>query len=35
LAKKTTPFDSMYYYDVTVVDGAIHQITQRQALPAC
>ncbi len=35
LAKKTTPFDTTYYYDVTVRDGAINDITQRLAIPAC
>jgi hypothetical protein len=35
LAKKTKHFDATYYYDVTVKDGAIHQITQRVATAAC
>jgi hypothetical protein len=35
LAKKTKHFDSTFYYDVTVTDGAIHQITQRVATAAC
>jgi hypothetical protein len=35
LAKKTTPFTKAYYWDVRVRDGAINDITQRQAIPAC
>jgi hypothetical protein len=35
LAKETTPFNSTYYYDVTVSDGAIHHITQQLSIPAC
>jgi hypothetical protein len=35
LAKQTTPFNDLYYYDVTVKDGAIHRITQKLARPAC
>jgi hypothetical protein len=35
LADKTTPFNETYYYDITVLDGAIHQITERLAVPAC
>jgi hypothetical protein len=35
LAKKTTPFSTTYYYDVTVRDGLIHTITQHLAIPAC
>jgi hypothetical protein len=35
LAKKTTPFDKTYYYEVTVTGGAIHRITQHLAIPAC
>jgi hypothetical protein len=35
LARKTTPFTTTYYYDITVMDGAINQITQRLAISAC
>jgi hypothetical protein len=35
LAKKTKHFDSLYYYDITVTGGAIHQIIQRIATAAC
>lgn len=34
LAKKKS-FDKLYYYDVTVANGAIHQITQHLAKAAC
>jgi hypothetical protein len=35
LAEETTPFDTTYYYDVTVDDGVIHGIAQRLAIAAC
>jgi hypothetical protein len=35
LAKQTTPFNDLYFYEVTVKDGAIHRITQKLARPAC
>jgi hypothetical protein len=35
LAKKTTPFDKTYYYDITVAGGAINRIAQHLAIPAC
>ena len=35
LAKRTTPFDSLYYYDVTVANGAIHHIEQHLTEAAC
>jgi hypothetical protein len=35
LAKKTKHFDDLYYYDISVVDGVIHQIIQRIAGNAC
>jgi hypothetical protein len=36
LAKKTKDdFNNLYYYDITVMHGAIHQIVQRLAQAAC
>jgi hypothetical protein len=35
LAKQTTPFNDLYFYEVTVKDGAIHRITQKLARAAC
>jgi hypothetical protein len=35
LAKKTTPFNDLYFYEVTVKDGAIHSITEKLARAAC
>jgi hypothetical protein len=35
LAKKTTPFNTMYFYDITVRDGSIRDITQHLAVAAC
>jgi hypothetical protein len=35
LAKVTKHFDSLYYYDITVTNGVIHQILQRIAEAAC
>lgn len=35
LAKQTTPFNDLYFYEITVKDGAIHSITQKLARPAC
>jgi hypothetical protein len=35
LAKRTTPFDSLYYYDVTVTNGTIHNIEQHLTEAAC
>src|SRR5712691_4388813 len=34
LAERTTPFNTTYYYDVTVFAGAIHHIVQHLATPA-
>ena len=35
LAKKTPDVLNLYYYDITVMHGAIHQIVQRLAQAAC
>ena len=35
LAKSTTPFSSLYYYDVTVANGAIRHIEQHLTEAAC
>jgi hypothetical protein len=35
LSKRTKQFDDLYYYELTVRDGAIHRITQKLARPAC
>jgi hypothetical protein len=35
LAKQTTTFNDLYFYEVTVKDGAIHRITQKLARAAC
>lgn len=35
LAERTATFDDLYFYEVTVVNGAIDQITQRLARAAC
>jgi hypothetical protein len=35
LAEKTTPFNPLYYYDVTVANGAVQHITERLAQAAC
>jgi len=35
LAKRTTPFSSLYYYDVTVTNGTIHHIEQHLTEAAC
>lgn len=35
LAKRMTPLDKLYYYDVEVANGAIQQVTQHLAEPAC
>ncbi len=35
LAKRTTPFSSLYYYDVTVTNGMIHHIEQHLTEAAC
>jgi hypothetical protein len=35
LAKQTATFNDLYFYEVTVKDGAIHRITQKLARAAC
>src|SRR5206468_1974664 len=35
LAKVTKHFDDLYYYDITVTNGVIHEIIQRIAEAAC
>jgi len=35
LAKRTTTFNTAYYYDVTVSDGTIHGIVQHLTMAAC
>jgi len=35
LAKATTQFTSLYYYEITVRDGAIHSVNQKLAEAAC
>jgi hypothetical protein len=35
LAKRTTPFTTGWYYDIAVVDGVIHHISQKIAEAAC
>ena len=35
LAKRTTPFSSLYYYDVTVANGTIRHIEQHLTEAAC
>jgi hypothetical protein len=35
LRSKTTPFNDLYYYEITVKDGVIRQITEHLARPAC
>jgi hypothetical protein len=35
LAEKTTPFNTVYYYEITVRGGAIRTITQHLAIAAC
>ena len=35
LAKRTATFNAMWYYDIVVANGKIHEITQRIAVAAC
>ena len=35
LAEKTTPFNPLYYYEITVANGAIQHITEGLAQAAC
>lgn len=35
LAKQTTAFNDLYFYEITVRDGSIHSITQKLARAAC
>ncbi len=35
LTKRTTPFNDLYFYEVTVKDGAIHRVNESLARAAC